>query len=193
MLLDLQRATIGAVAATLIILFGITLFKSPRLILLPVGVVLIAGFIFYPVLLEAFHAMARKTADVGLNMRMQELEAVLMRLTADPLGLFIGTGWGGTFASPAVGLLDVNYTHSLLSTMFLKGGLLLLTVTGFLVLAALHQIFLIFQQDSSRGLMLFWPFIIPVLLYASHKSLDFGLLLLLIGVWSIQAGRLHHR
>jgi hypothetical protein len=191
MLLDVQRATIGAIVITVLILFGLTFIRAPRQVLLPVAVTVIVGVIFYPFLMDAFEALARKTAHVGMNMRLQEVEAVFARLASDPFGLFLGTGWGGTFASPAVGLLDVNYTHSLLSTMFLKGGLLLLSVTFIMCVAALHQIFLIFQQDSQRGLMLFWPFVIPVFLYASHKSLDFGLLLLLIGVWSIQAGRLH--
>jgi hypothetical protein len=37
------------------------------------------------------------------------------------------------------------------------------------------------------ALSLLWPLLIPVLLYASHKSLDFGLILLLTGVWSTRA------
>lgn len=55
--------------------------------------------------------------------------------------------------------------------MLLKGGVILLLLTVFMVLGALHQIYLIFQQDSVKGLSLFWPLAIPVLLYASHKSL----------------------
>lgn len=110
-----------------------------------------------------------------------------------PVTFLFGTGWGGIFSSPAVGGLDVNYTHSLLSTMLLKGGAVLFLLTGLSCLAALYQIVLIFQRDSARGLTLFWPFIIPVFFYASHKSLDFGLLLLLIGVWSVQRQALQGR
>jgi hypothetical protein len=75
--------------------------------------------------------------------------------------------------------------------MALKGGLVLLFVSLLMVITALHQIFLIFQQDRVRGLALFWSLLIPVFLYASHKSLDFGLILLLIGVWSTDPGPLH--
>lgn len=184
MLLDVQRATVAAIAITLIVLWVVTLIRTPRQIWLPT--ILLAGmaFVLAPWLGDTAAAFYKKTSEVGLNMRLQEIEAVFGALGANPAGFFIGTGWGGAFSSPAVGGLDVNYTHSLLSTMFLKGGVLLLALVAGLCLAALHQIFLIFQRDSGCGLAVFWPFVIPVLLYASHKSLDFGLLLLLIGVWS---------
>ena len=110
---------------------------------------------------------------------------------AFPPSLFVGQGWGSVFVSPAVGGLSVNYTHSLLTTMALKGGLILFFLAFVTMLAALYQIFLIFQRDRVRGLALFWSLVIPVFLYASHKSLDFGLLLLMIGVWSIDPEALH--
>ncbi len=184
MLLDVQRATVAAIAISALILWLVTLVKTPRRIILPTLLLLAVGFAVAPWLDETAAAIYKKTSEVGLNMRAQEVEAVMSSILANPLGVFIGTGWGGVFASPAVGGLEVNYTHSLLSTMFLKGGIVLLVLVAGFCLSALHQIILIFQRDSGRGLALFWPFIIPVFLYASHKSLDFGLLLLSIGVWS---------
>jgi hypothetical protein len=71
--------------------------------------------------------------------------------------------------------------------MALKGGLVTLGLSVLMALAALYQIFLIFQRDRVMALSLLWPLLIPVLLYASHKSLDFGLILLLTGVWSTRA------
>lgn len=185
MLLDVQRATIGSVFATLILLALFDLVKTPKRTILPLLIVLAAVALLYPLIDQTLQAMATKTAQVGLNARLAEAQAVIDTLRRDPVTLFVGQGWGSTFSSPAVAGIEVNYTHSLLTTMLLKGGVILLLLTVFMVLGALHQIYLIFQQDSVKGLSLFWPLAIPVLLYASHKSLDFGLLLLMIGVWSV--------
>jgi len=190
MLLDVQRATVAAIAVTLAAFWLTTLTKTPRRVIIPTILAIALGSAIYPWLTDTAGAIYKKTSEVGLNSRVQELQAVIHTVTADPVLFFFGTGWGGAFADPAVGLLDVNYTHSLLTTMFLKGGVVLLTLAVFVCLTGLKQIVLIFQQDSRRALTVFWPFIIPIFLYASHKSLDFGLLLLLIGVWSNRPERL---
>lgn len=87
------------------------------------------------------------------------------------------------FSSPAVGGLEVNYTHSLLTTMAMKGGAAMFALCLLVLAGAVYEIFLIFQSDKNGGFALFWPLLIPAFLYASHKSLDFGLILLLIGMW----------
>lgn len=191
MLLDVQRATIGAVFATWAVMAVSCALRHPRRLVLPVLLIGALAAALYPVLSEAVHAMAEKTAEVGLNARAAEARAVFAALLAYPPSLFAGLGWGSVFASPAVAGLNVNYTHSFLTTMALKGGLMLLFLAGLTVLAALYQIYAIFQRDRVRGLVLFWGLVIPVFLYASHKSLDFGLLLLMIGVWSVDPGALH--
>jgi len=184
MLLDVQRATIAAIFVTIIILALFSLVKVPRRAALPIVILLSLAVLLYPLFSETAQVIAEKTAAVGLNMRSQEALAVFNALAAEPESLFIGRGWGSVFSSPAVAGLDVNYTHSFLTTMALKGGLIMLGLAILAVLAALYEIFLIFQRDRVQGLSLFWPLVIPVLLYASHKSLDFGVILLLIGVWS---------
>ena len=187
MLLDVQRATIGAVFATVFILAFLGFVQSPRRAALPIFILAIIAAAIFPLVFETVQVMAEKTASVGLNARSQEAIAVFNSLSSAPESLFIGRGWGSVFASPAVAGLDVNYTHSFLTTMALKGGLIMLGLAALMVLAALYEIFLIFQSDKIRGLALFWPLLVPVILYASHKSLDFGLILLLIGVWSTRA------
>lgn len=184
MLLDVQRATIAAVFVTVAILALFSLVSTPRRAALPIILLLSLGALLCPLFSETAQVIAEKTAAVGLNMRSQEALAVFNALAAEPESLFIGRGWGSVFSSPAVAGLDVNYTHSFLTTMALKGGLIMLGLAILAVLAALYEIFLIFQRDRVQGLSLFWPLVIPVLLYASHKSLDFGVILLLIGVWS---------
>lgn len=184
MLLDVQRATIGAVILTLLFLVLLSAVQSPRRAALPFLILCIVVAVLYPLVSDTLQVMAQKTASVGFNMRTQEALAVFNAMSASPESLFIGRGWGSVFASPAVAGLDVNYTHSFLTTMALKGGLILFALAVLTVLTALYEIFLIFQRDKAAGLALLWPLLIPVLLYASHKSLDFGLLLLLIGMWS---------
>lgn len=184
MLLDVQRATVASILISIMVLWGLTLIKTPKRVILPTLILIAIAWVIAPWIGDTGAAIYKKTSQVGMNMRFQEAEAVFNTLLANSVMVLIGTGWGGVFASPAVGGLDVNYTHSLLTTMFLKGGVTFLALASAFCLAGLHQIFLIFQRDKGQGLSVFWPFMIPVLLYASHKSLDFGLLLLLIGVWT---------
>lgn len=193
MLLDVQRATVGAVLISLAILVACDICLRPRKAVLPALLLCLGLALIYPLLDEALAAMATKTAEVGLNSRMAEAQAVIIALARDPVTLFVGHGWGSTFASPAVGGLDVNYTHSFLTTLLLKGGLVLFILGSAFSLCALYQIFLIFQRDRGIGLALGWSVFIPIFLYASHKSLDFALILLLTGMWSIRLQSLPKR
>ncbi|PZO78053.1 MAG: hypothetical protein DI626_12135, partial [Micavibrio aeruginosavorus] len=137
----------------------------------------------YPLVGGGVEAMVQKTGEVGLNMRLQEAGAVYESMKSSPISFFAGQGWGAVFSSPAVGGLEVNYTHSLLTTMAMKGGAAMFVLCLLMLCGAAYEIVLIFQRDKSGGFALFWPLMIPALLYASHKSLDFGLVLLLIGMW----------
>ena len=187
MLLDVQRATVGAVFLSLAALMAVRLFETPRIYAAAVAVIAGVCIAAFPLLADAFGAIAQKTAAVGWNMRAAEAQAVYEAVANAPDHLILGQGWGATFSSPAVGGLHVNYTHSLLTTMLLKGGIIMAILAAIAMISGLYQIFLIFQRDRVMALALVWPLLIPVLLYASHKSLDFGLVLLLIVVWSVRA------
>lgn len=187
MLLDVQRATIGAVFISLCALAAIDFWQNPKRAFVPLCVMTALLAFIAPWVLQAFSEMAAKTASVGLNARLAEAYAVYDVISSDALTYLFGRGWGAVFSSPAVAGLDVNYTHSFITTMMLKGGMVLCVATLAMALAALHQIFLIFQRDKVEGITLFWPFMVPVFLYASHKSLDFGLILLIISVWADKA------
>lgn len=191
MMLDVQRATIGAVWISWVVLALNTLLFRPRRLLWPLLAIGGICVLSFPLLSTAAGALATKTAEVGMNARLAEAEAVYDVLAGYSPSLIAGLGWGSTLNSPAVGGQTVNFTHSLLTTLALKGGVILFVLGCLLALAGLHQIFLIFQWDKVRGLSLFWAFIIPVFLYASHKSLDFGLILLMISVWSNRPEPLH--
>ena len=188
MLLDVQRATIGAVFLALMVAAGMDFYQKPKAGLC--SLFLFSGLmvLFWPAMTSVLSEMMHKTADVGMNARFAELSAVYAKLcSGDGLTYLFGYGWGATFSSPAVAGLEVNFTHSWLSTMLLKGGIVFFGLCAAVFFALIYEIFLIFQRDRSWGLALGAAFIIPSLLYASHKSLDFGLILLMIMVWSDKA------
>jgi len=177
---SLQRASIGALLLALSTLLVIGIFRSPR----RAGRIIIPGIALTLLLLPALtlfaELMAQKTVNVGMNMRFKEWQAVMETVTKNPATLLFGIGWGASFASPAVGGIEVNFTHSLLSSMLLKTGLLGLTLTA-LYLGALARMGLgLFRQSPIIAIAIAAPILIDVLLYASFKSFDFALVLCLI-------------
>lgn len=188
MLLDVQRATLGATLLTACALVSVSFVRSPLRSLFPVFVLIVVIFLTLPFLQEAFHSVSLKTAQVGLNMRLQEARAVVTSVSGSFGSVLFGLGWGAEFASPAVGGISVNFTHSLLTYMFLKTGLAGLSLTLIYLGTVFRRLYAVFVEDVSLGFSLLWPLLIPVFLYASHKSLDFGLILLLIYIAGAKPG-----
>ncbi len=186
MLIDVQRAPM--IAVTVSITFGILyiLYFRPKRGAVIIAAVVLAGFFLLPVIGEIGHEIASKTMKVGLNMRVEELRAVVAAVSGDIYTALFGLGWGGRFAAPSVGGLHVSYTHSLLSYFLLKGGIVGLSLILLFCWQAGREIFAVFCVRPMTGVLLFWPFIIPVLFYASHKSLDFGVVLLFIFICSVE-------
>lgn len=176
MLIDVQRATISAVAISLFIIGGIGLVKAPARMIWPLAVVVLVIFAGWDLIATTWHSMAGKTALVGVNMRWHELVAVYDHLRGNWGHVLFGIGWGGHFESPAVGGWSVPYTHSLLSYMMLKTGII---GTGLTIAALINCLNRIAARCSILSLALFWAILIPVFFYASYKSLDFGLVLVL--------------
>ena len=190
MLLDVQRATIGAIAASALMLATASFADRPHRTFVAALVLAVILLGAWPWITQIGEAIIHKTAEVGLNARAAEARAVMSEIFSGPWQIMFGKGWGASFASPAVAGLTVNYTHSLLTTMLLKGGLPMLLLSTALLVAATQEIIAIWREDRGRAQALVWPLMIPALLYASHKSFDFGLILLLIAVWSIRAAPL---
>jgi hypothetical protein len=180
MVLLTQRAGLGLIAVSFFFLSCIALVRSPAKAVAPL---LLSGgilFIFGDDIQAILHLFAMKTSLVGLNMRMQEAVAVLDLLNSSLRDTLFGTGWGGTLKSPAVAGMDVNFTHSLITTYLLKTGIIG-TIFVIVYLAGLaNTLFRILFHNPVLAVALAAPFFIDVFLYASFKSLDFGLILLLI-------------
>ncbi|NCO04477.1 MAG: hypothetical protein GW903_09865 [Alphaproteobacteria bacterium] len=180
MLQDVQRAPMAALGLSLIVLILDQFIKAPKKAIVSVFILTSSIIFLWPYWHEVLLAITYKTSIVGLNMRAQELAAVWQVLSQSPTHFLFGAGWGGQFESPAVGNLSVTFTHSLLSYMALKTGFFGIVLTLIYMGVISYHGAGVFFRDRVVGIALLWAFIIPIFLYASYKSLDFGLLLTLI-------------
>ncbi|MCB1559363.1 MAG: hypothetical protein KDJ50_10620 [Alphaproteobacteria bacterium] len=129
-------------------------------------------------IIQIFDLLVRKTQLVGLNSRVQEWDYVLELVFRDWSHAIFGYGWGMRFENPAVGGIFVLFTHSLLSALLLKTGVLgaglVFTTLIFIVMKA----FPVLVTRRALFLVLIFPLLISGGIYASYKSLGFGLILL---------------
>lgn len=184
LVITVQRASLGYAFCALVTLLCINLYTRPRPTLAVLSAILFCMFIFQNQLLHIIFDMRHKTSLVGFNARFEELDAVWNRISDSPVSLLFGTGWGGTYHSPAVGGLEVNFTHSLLSAMLLKTGLNGVLLTSAYIGVLGQRLLRLTASSPVFVLAAFGALLIPTVLYASYKSLDFGLLLLLVYVYT---------
>lgn len=176
----MQRASLGAVVLYGAVIYGYFVFKVPaRALAAGVVIAMAAGMIGIS-FGHIFEELNHKTALVGLNMRPQEFAAVWEVVRGDWLSLFFGIGWGGQFHSPAVGGLSVNFTHNFFTSIVLKTGLCGLLLANVYIFALLERLGRVILRDPVLGMALAAPIFIDLTLYASFKSLDFGLVLLMV-------------
>lgn len=191
MALIMQRASMGMLVGTLIFLMIFSFYRKPERALLPFLTAVLIAYLARDVVAEVYHSLMHKTALVGVNMRGAEARAVLDEVDGSFWSVVFGKGWGTTFKSPAVGGVIVNFTHSLITTYLLKTGLTGLSLVGLYLFDLGRKLVALLFRLPVIGLALFAPFIIDIFLYASFKSLDFGLLLLLISLWVDVPARLN--
>lgn len=189
MMLITQRASMGVIVLATAALAAIGFAKNPRRAVMPLLMLAVAAWAGWDAIAFIGREAAQKTAAVGLNMRWAEAMAVMNELSGAPLAVLFGKGWGATVASPAVGGVTVNFTHSLITTYWLKTGLAGLS----LALVYFVHMGLILLRMLRRwpvyALALAGPLAIDTLLYASFKSLDFGLILLAVVILGINLHR----
>lgn len=186
--LMLQRLTLALLAVSFIILMIWLAAKRP----LRAGLIaaLTVSFVYLnaPLIQDIIHPFIEKTWRSGSNMRLAEWQAVLSTLSANPLYFLFGLGFGGGFEAPTVGGMNVGYTHSLLSALLLKFGILGLV----LFLAFIFHIAKTQKSDDTN-----WPFIIALwtvfligcFFYANYKSFGFGCI-----IWMLaNIGQMTHK
>lgn len=179
-----QRAHIGAWVLTVLCWMGMLLVWRPRVLLWPLVLGLVALICLWPFAQDIVAGLWQKNTVVGLNNRVEEAMTVWESFRDRPWALLFGQGWGASIVSPAVGPNPVNYTHNLFTTYLLKGGfpavLLVMLYLGTLGFGLWRLLW----RHPVAALAVAAPFLIDVTLYASFKSLDFGLLLVLIALWT---------
>lgn len=193
MSIDLQRASFLALVITLLSLLVIGFIKAPLKTIAPMLVFLILIILAGSLFSDVLQSITLKTSRVGLNMRLQELYAVWDVAQYSWSTLLFGHGWGSSFASPAVGDLHVTYTHSLLTYILLKMGLLGLFLCLVYIFFIFEKLTHLYFTDPVKGNALMWPLLIPIFLYASHKSFDFGLVLTLILIFTSRDQKAHYK
>jgi len=180
MIFTLQRASIGAVVVYIACVYSYFFYKKPFRALGALFLGVAALYVVDISLEGVFASLWDKTRNVGLNMRPQEMAAVWEIVRRDPVTLLFGIGWGGHFNSPAVGGLSVNFTHNFFSSMFLKSGLIGVIFCSAYIAGLLERLVRVIKKNTVFGLAIAAPILIDLTLYASFKSLDFGLVLLMI-------------
>lgn len=188
--LVVQRASAGLFVLSMLALLTVAFFRKPYRaipLILIAAVIVMAG---WPYLTTLFSSFSEKTALVGLNMRIQEALAVIKMVSGSFWEVLFGKGWGATLSSPAVGGLSVNFTHSLLTTYWLKTGLVGLACALVYLCVLGFRLVMMVNRYPVLVLAIAMPVVIDVFLYASFKSFDFGLLLLLIPMWANTTRRL---
>jgi hypothetical protein len=185
--LTLQRASFGlALLVTLVWLAAAFVTNPLRAfrLLVPLALMLLATL---PVFENVLGLMLEKTQSVGLNSRVEEVGAIWREVSGSPLTLLFGLGWGAGFASPAVGGLHVHFAHSLPAAMLLKTGLAGVILSGLYLAGFVMPLLRLLRRDLVLALALAAPVAIDSLLYAAYKSLDYGVMLLI--VWAASSLR----
>lgn len=167
------------------------IYRRPQagMILILISLAIVATLT--PIFGVAFETIWKKTEMVGLNARSEEWGAVFDVLSQDWGSMLFGEGWGGRLDNPAVGGLNVNYTHSLVSSLLLKtgvvGALVILIGCLYPVLMALRSVW--HNRNAYDWLIIgaaLLPLLISIFIYASYKSLGFGLILLVFFIFPMR-------
>ncbi len=189
MFYSFQRASVGAVILFVSAMLIYSFARSPGRAFNAVMLAFIGGSVLFLTLghsdvlnelYSSFGTLEDKTHKVGFNNRAQEFRAVWDVITANQMSFLFGQGWGAQFESPAVGGLSVNFTHNFFSYFLLKTGLLGMVCATAYIAGLLGVLIRVNLKNPAFGLALLAPILIDLTLYASFKSLDFGLTLLLI-------------
>ena len=119
-------------------------------------------------------------------MRWQEMQAVFGAINHSAFSLLFGNGWGAQYASPAVAGDIVNFTHNFFSGLLLKAGLVGVCLSLFYFGMLIRGLGSLSKRAPVFVLAISGPLLINLFLYASYKSLDFGLILFLVVLWTFR-------
>ncbi|MBL4589003.1 MAG: hypothetical protein JKY11_02850, partial [Alphaproteobacteria bacterium] len=174
-----MRAGIGAVVISLTLLnIWIFLYRPKRFF-----IIALAGtttlFILIDPLLTILTPLIEKQHLVGFNQRFEEFNAVSQQMGSSAINHMIGLGWGAGIESPASAGMYVNFTHNLFSSLWLKIGIIGVTLMLIFVTSSFIHLFNALSFKRLTPLILAIALLlclsINMLLYGGYKSLGFGL------------------
>lgn len=183
MAITLQRASIGLSVMGLATLLLAAFIRAPIRVLPVLPLLMCAVIAVWGPVSDVTGSLYQKQSVVGMNMRLQEAAAVSDTMGGSVWPVLFGRGWGATVSSPAVGGVVVNYTHSLLTAFWMKTGLAGTGLALFYLFSLAWPLLRAMRGQVVVIAAITVPFLIDTLLYASYKSLDFGLILLLAAVF----------
>lgn len=134
-----------------------------------------------------FELLVAKMEATGLNAKDAEIRTLIELAFSNPIALLFGTGWGGTFLSPAVGV-HVRFIHNFAGYFFLKAGIFGLLISTLVILRTYPSLayrWLTSNKPSRRShtrlssvhAACFVVLSSSFFLQANFKSLSFGLVL----------------
>lgn len=147
-----------------------------------IAMALCSGFvIFY--FHDALYLMMVKQASVGANGKIAEFHAAMMVVSEDLYTVMVGDGWGAKFFNPIL-MYETRFTHSLLSFLLLKTGIIGLFGMAGLFLLLFKRIDIKALWNSSYGCLLVMSSVPPVIIGVAtqpvYKMLSYGVVVALL-------------
>lgn len=182
--LNQQRASVLLLFMGLVVSLISNGVKRPAMSSILFAVCFSGGAIFWSIWSEYLFVLVEKTALVGANSRVDELLAAVGNVSHSVPSILFGLGWGAQFFSVAGGGAYVGFTHSLLTMMLLKSGVIGMALTIIYLSVWIIRAAYSYAMDYLMYYACLAPIMLCVLFYASHKSLDFGLVLLVMSAYA---------
>lgn len=128
-----------------------------------------------------FH-IVEKTRVTGGNARVEEAAAALAMAGETLESLLFGAGWGALIDNPAVGGWRVSYTHTFLTYLLVKAGLVGLAAGTIWLGVFLRPAAALWRHDPAWALAMLSPLFVSFTVHTSYKYLDTGVMLTLLWI-----------
>ncbi|NYZ14926.1 hypothetical protein HL658_20460 [Azospirillum sp. RWY-5-1] len=175
-----HRLALGIAMVALLAICSIQAARAPRVSAVLVLLACALLVAFHEVAVGTLDRLIEKTRLAGANARVEEAEAVLRVVSASLPSLLFGEGWGALLANPAVGEWRVSYSHTFLTYVLLKTGVLGLAAFAGWAGAMAWLAWRLLRNDPVLALVCLPPLLVPFGLHTSFKYLDTGLLLAVV-------------
>lgn len=129
--------------------------------------------------LNVFDLFYEKQILHGLNNKDSEFSAVFDVMSSGFGVSLFGVGWGGVFYNPAYGMTMSN-THSIVSYVLVKTGLLGMVVFSIYGVRVIRDVFAVLKYDIGTTLASSSALIIGLLFQPTYKTLSYGVILIIV-------------